>query len=130
MPSPIAPMPGGARGWARPLSRLLLAGLVGVLAWLPSLSGAQGQGLAPVIIGFDGEYGVKNSTSAQAIERGLTLAIEEVNAAGGVLGGRPLRLMTLDNRSVPARGIENLKMFMGRYDADGVVRPLCDSRRP
>ncbi len=29
----------------------------------------------PVIVGFDVEYGVKNSTSAQAIEDGLKIAI-------------------------------------------------------
>ena len=40
---------------------------------------------------------------------GAEAAIEEINAAGGVLGGRPVKLVTRDNRSVPARGVENLK---------------------
>jgi branched-chain amino acid transport system substrate-binding protein len=42
----------------------------------------------PVLIGIDAEFGVPGSTSAQAIRLGATIAIEEINAAGGVLGGR------------------------------------------
>jgi branched-chain amino acid transport system substrate-binding protein len=76
---------------------------------------------APVLIGFDGEYGVKNSTSAQAIEKGLSIAIEEINQRGGVLGGRPLKLLTRDNRSVPARGIENIKLFAQEKDLVAVI---------
>ena len=76
-------------------------------------------------MGFDGEFGLKNSTSAQAIERGILIAVDEINRAGGVLGGRPLKLISKDNRSVTARGIRNLKnfaempdmvaMFVGRF---------------
>ena len=79
----------------------------------------------PVLIGFDGEFKLVNSTSAQAIERGILIAIDEINHAGGVLGGRPLKLISKDNRSVTARGIRNLKdfaqmpdmvaMFVGRF---------------
>ena len=71
---------------------------------------------APVYVGFDGAYGVKNSTSAQAIELGLRAAIFEINASGGVLGGRPIELLTKDNRSVPARGIANLEDFAANPD--------------
>jgi len=71
---------------------------------------------APVYIGFDGEYGLLNSTSAQAIELGIRLAMEEINAEGGVLGGRPLELISKDNRSVPARGVANLKEFAKQPD--------------
>jgi len=76
---------------------------------------------SPVYIGFDGEYGLKNSTSAQSIEKGASIAIDEINAAGGVLGGRPLKLLTRDNRSVPARGIENLKQFAKQRDLVAVI---------
>lgn len=65
----------------------------------------------PVLVGFDGAYSLKNSTSAQAIELGLKAAIHEINQAGGVLNGRMIELVTKDNRSVPARGIANLEDF-------------------
>jgi len=70
----------------------------------------------PVYVGFDGAYGVKNSTSAQSIELGIKAAIHEINANGGVLGGRPLELLVKDNRSVPARGIANLDDFIAQKD--------------
>lgn len=89
------------------------------LATLAALAGsvaqAQTQGAAsdppPVLVGIDGEFGLANSTSAQAIELGARIALEEINQAGGVLGGRPLALVTRDHRSIAARGIRNIKEF-------------------
>lgn len=70
----------------------------------------------PVLVGFDGAYGLKSSTSAQAIELGIRAAIHEINEDGGVLDGRPLELITRDNRSVPSRGLANLKSFAAMKD--------------
>lgn len=70
----------------------------------------------PVYIGIDAEFGYKNSTSAQAIELGALIAIEEINLAGGVLGGRQLQLTTKANHSVPARSIANIKSFAAQED--------------
>jgi len=53
---------------------------------------------SPVYIGLDAEFGHQTSTSAEAIKRGMEVAIEEINQAGGVLGGRPLALEIRDNR--------------------------------
>ncbi len=65
----------------------------------------------PVLVGLDAEFGLENSFSAQAIELGLRTAIAEINAAGGVLGGRPIELVIKDNRAIPARGIRNSSEF-------------------
>jgi branched-chain amino acid transport system substrate-binding protein len=64
---------------------------------------------SPVYIGLDAEFGHKSSSSAQAIQQGMQIAIDEVNQAGGVLGGRKLELVTRDNRSVTAIGVDNLR---------------------
>lgn len=63
----------------------------------------------PVYIGLDLEIADQTSTSDDAIRLGASVAIDEINRAGGVLGGRKLELMVTDNRSMPARGVENLK---------------------
>lgn len=63
----------------------------------------------PVFVGLDAEFGHKTSTSAQAIQQGIEIAMDEINKAGGVLGGRPLKLITRDNRSVTAIGLDNLR---------------------
>lgn len=63
----------------------------------------------PVYVGLDAEFGHKTSTSAQAIEQGIRIAMAEINGAGGVLGGRKLELVTRDNRSITAIGVDNLR---------------------
>ena len=72
--------------------------------------------VAPVYLGFDGAYGQKTSTAASAIEFGLRQAIEDINAAGGVLGGRPLKLLTTDNKGITARGKDNFIELAGTKD--------------
>ncbi len=72
---------------------------------------ASAQDKAPVLVGLDGEFGLEHSISAQAIELGLRTAIAEINAAGGVLGGRPIELVTKDHHGIPARGIRNNAEF-------------------
>ena len=88
--------------------------------WLALFAAAafcSAQAAAPVVIGVSAEYSMKHSHSAQSIEKGAKLAIEEINAAGGVLGGRKLELQALDDRGVPARAIENLKELAKNPDA-------------
>ncbi len=71
---------------------------------------------APVLVGMDGEFGLENSISAQAIELGLRTAIVEINAAGGVLGGRPIKLVIKDNRAILARSVSNFAEFVSMPD--------------
>lgn len=76
---------------------------------------------APVLVGIDAEFGLKGSTSAQAIELGASVAVAEINAAGGVLNGRPLKLVLRDNRSIPARGVQNMKELAALPDLVAVM---------
>lgn len=86
-------------------------------------AGAQGA----VTLGLTAEFGVQGSQTAQSIEKGILLAIEEINARGGVLGGRPLALETRDDRGVPARGVDNFKDFAARPE---VVAVFCGRFSP
>ncbi len=97
----------------QPNRRHALMGLAGLAGLAGALAQAQPQraGASPVLIGIDGEFGLVNSTSAQAIELGARIALAEINRAGGVLGGRPLALVTRDHRSIAARGIRNIREF-------------------
>ena len=70
----------------------------------------------PVYVGLDAEFGFIGNTAAQAIRMGMLIAMEEVNQAGGVLGGRPLQLMARDNKSLPARALANLKELAAQPD--------------
>ncbi len=86
--------------------RLLALALAGLLLLSGPLRAA-----APVLIGLDLEQRDITSTSDDAILFGAQQAVAEINARGGVLHGRPLQLQVRDNRSVPQRGVANLRAF-------------------
>lgn len=90
-------------------------GLVGALM-MASAALAQGQAAAPVRIGLDAEFSHLTSTADDAIRMGMLTAIDEINGAGGVLGGRKLELVERDNHSVPARGRVNFEELAGLQD--------------
>jgi branched-chain amino acid transport system substrate-binding protein len=75
----------------------------------------------PVWIGFDDAFGIKTNTSAMAIEWGIQAAMEEINDKGGVLNGRPLKLMTTDNKGITARGKDNFVQLAGTQDLVAVL---------
>ena len=75
----------------------------------------------PVWIGFDDAYGLKTNTSAIATEWGIKAALEEINAKGGVLNGRPLKLMTTDNKGISARGKDNFVQLAATKDLVAVL---------
>jgi len=81
----------------------------------------------PVLIGLDAEFSWPGSTSAQAIEQGILIAIDEINRSGGVLGGRPLELVKKDNGTIPARSIRNLREFAQATD---LVAVFCGRFSP
>ena len=52
---------------------------------------------------------------------GIEIAIDEINQAGGVLGGRPSKLVTTDNKGVSARGKDNFIELAGMKDMVAVL---------
>ncbi len=82
---------------------------------------AHAQAKEPVYIGVDAAYSIKTNTAPKAIERGVLAAIDEINARGGVLDGRPLRLLTTDNQGLPARGRDNLIDLAAKPGLIGVL---------
>lgn len=63
-----------------------------------------------VYIGLDADMTATAKEGGLAIKRGAILAINEINAAGGVLN-KPLKLIVKDHRGNPARGIANINAF-------------------
>ncbi|MDJ0946131.1 MAG: ABC transporter substrate-binding protein [Kiloniellales bacterium] len=74
----------------------------------------------PIVIGLDADMSKGAAQSGEAIRRGLVLAIEDINARGGVLG-RPLSLVVRDHRGTPARGRDNIEAFAAMEDLIAVV---------
>jgi branched-chain amino acid transport system substrate-binding protein len=95
--------------------------MVALVLGLPfSLPATAAQEKPNVLIGLDAEFGHKTSTSAQAVQQGMEIAIDEINRSGGVLGGRKLELVVTDNRSIPAVGVDNLRELAAKPELVGV----------
>jgi len=59
----------------------------------------------PVKIGLVTALSGQSARAGEAITRGLQVAIDEINAKGGVLKGRKLELVRRDDEATPAKGV-------------------------
>jgi len=75
--------------------------LIALAIILSSMAGASAQDIK---IGFVGALSGLSAKSGEAITRGMEVAIDEINAKGGLLGGRKLVLVKRDDESNPAKG--------------------------
>ncbi len=64
-----------------------------------------GQAAEPIKLGMAAAISGGSAASGEAIKRGLTIAMDEVNAKGGLLGGRKLELVIRDDEGNPAKGV-------------------------
>ncbi|WP_407180124.1 ABC transporter substrate-binding protein [Bradyrhizobium sp. STM 3562] len=69
-----------------------------------SLIGRRAFAADPIKIGLVAALSGPSAKSGEGITRGLTIAIDEINARGGVLGGRMLEIVRRDDESNPAKG--------------------------
>lgn len=111
----------GVFGWGRRNAlRLIVAVIAGVVA-------AQAAWAAdPIKIGHVAALSGPSAQSGEAITRGLTIAIDEINAKGGLLGGRKIELIQRDDESNPPKGViaarelifkEKVAAFFGGIDS-------------
>jgi branched-chain amino acid transport system substrate-binding protein len=83
-----------------PLSRRRLVALVAALGLSGTAWAAE-----PIKIGLVTALSGQSALAGESITRGLTIAIDEVNAKGGLLGGRKLELVRRDDEGNPAKGV-------------------------
>ena len=58
----------------------------------------------PIKVGLVAALSGQSAKSGEGITRGLTIALDEINARGGLLGGRQLTLIRRDDESNPSKG--------------------------
>lgn len=100
------------------LSHLLLLGACGAV--LSGLTGCSGGGGDAILVGEFASLTGKEATFGISSHEGTQLAIEEVNAAGGVLG-KQIKLLTEDNQS---KAGESANVANKLISKDGVVALL------
>lgn len=59
----------------------------------------------PIRVGLVTALSGQSAQGGEAITRGLSVAIDDINAKGGLLGGRKLELVSRDDESNPAKGV-------------------------
>jgi branched-chain amino acid transport system substrate-binding protein len=91
------------RGWLwnrdKVASSLAIAAAFALCATAPAFAAD------PIKIGHVAALSGASAQSGEAITRGLSLAIDEINAKGGLLGGRMLELVQRDDESTPPKGL-------------------------
>jgi branched-chain amino acid transport system substrate-binding protein len=65
-----------------------------------------------------------SAASGEAIRRGLVIAIDEINARGGVLGGRKLELVVRDDEGNPQKGVTIARELIEREKVSAVFGGL------
>ncbi len=84
------------RVWARAVMTMVAAA---------AIYSAPARAADPIKIGHVAALSGASAQSGEAITRGLAVAIDEINAKGGLLGGRKLELVQRDDESVPPKGM-------------------------
>jgi len=110
-------------------SRLrMLPAMVGVSIAALALAGPAGtaQAADPIKVGHVAALSGASAQSGEAITRGLQIAIDEINASGGLLDGRMIELIQRDDESKPPKGLiaarelifnEDVAAFFGGIDS-------------
>lgn len=93
--------------------RLLLAGAAAVVVSFPAY--AQETVKLGVVAAMSGQ----SAKSGEAIVRGLSVAIDEINAKGGVLG-KKVELVVRDDESNPAKGVVAARELVQREKVAGL----------
>ena len=86
----------------RPIRRLAGLSWLAITAAFSIPAAAQVQ--EPLKLGLVAAMSGQSAKSGEAIVRGLTVAIDEINAKGGLLG-RKVELVVRDDESNPAKGV-------------------------
>ncbi|MDO8480045.1 MAG: substrate-binding protein [Candidatus Rokubacteria bacterium] len=89
---------------------------------LATLSGgtAQSAEKQPIVIAVPVGLSGVNSVVAPAVVQSAELAVEELNAKGGIMG-RPVKLMPLDDESGPAGAVKAFNTAIRQHKADAII---------
>ena len=77
----------------------------------------------PVVIGFIGSF---DSDTGKSTLRGAEIAIEELNKAGGILGGRPIKFVKADTGEDVTEGIKAYEYLNEKEKVDFIISGSID----
>ena len=104
--------------------RTLLSFLLVLTVVVATAAPAFTQAKPPVVVALVAAMSGGSALSGEAIKRGLTVAIDEINAKGGVLGGRKIELVIRDEEGNPSKGVTAARDVIEREKAVAVFGGL------
>jgi len=105
----------------RPLSRRTILAAAAALGLASAVPAAADDG--PIKIGLVAALSGQSAKSGEAITRGIVLALDKINGAGGVLG-RPLELVSRDDESNPGKGLVAARELVQRQEVVALLGGL------
>ena len=106
------------------LPRLRLLVVVLALAALARAAAPTGE---PVKLGFFMSVTGRDASFGEAALRGSRLAVDDLNAAGGIFG-RPVELVVEDNRSLPGESATAAKKLIARDKVIALIGECASAR--
>lgn len=73
-----------------------------------------------IIIGIDTDLSTGSKSSGLAIKRGVELAIDEINANGGILG-KKVYAIAKDHKTISTKAIDNINEFMNNNQVKAII---------
>lgn len=98
------------------------------LLLLPGCGAEKPPGAEGIQVGFFGALTGPTATFAQSGRNGVTLAVEELNAAGGVLGGKRIELLVEDDRGEPSEAASAVSKLITRDHVVALIGEQASSR--
>lgn len=78
---------------------------------------------APIIIGFAGPLSGASAAMGREYLQGVQMAIDDINGAGGVLNGRQIHLVSIDDHADPQQAVGVAQRLINSHAA-AVIGPL------
>src|SRR5437762_8636704 len=104
--------------------RTLLGSLLVLLLVVATVVPGFTQAKPPVVVALVAAMSGGSALSGEAIKRGLTIAMDEINARGGVLGGSKIELVIRDEEGNPSKGVTAARDVIEREKAVAVFGGL------
>ncbi len=73
-----------------------------------------------ILIGIDADMSVGGEVAGLAIKRGVELAVNEINANGGLLG-KSIEVIVKDHRAVASKGVQNIKELNSNVNLIAII---------
>ena len=109
----------------------LAAAAIGIMAAgcerRPSTESAD-TGTGDILVGFYGSLTGDGASFGLSSKEGAELAVEEVNAAGGLLGGRRIRLLVEDDQSRPEEASNAVTKLITQDKVIAVIGEVASRR--